>query len=97
MESSYAWLDNATRGMNTILGGTMGGYVNVLQAMMLIHHQRERNELGEIPVVWFRDSHPEDNKQRVEAKLSTRVHAATGTSNIKYLLVSYQKSTMVEQ
>ena len=56
----------------------MGEYLNTLTGMMLTHHQRERNELGETPVVWFRDSHPEDDKQRVEAELGTRVHAASG-------------------
>ena len=79
MESSYTGLDNAIRGINTISGGTMGKYVNALQEMMLIHHQRERNELGETTVVWFRNSLPEDNKQQVKAELSTMVHVATGT------------------
>ena len=58
----------------------MGEYVNVLQGMMLIYHQRERNEAEETPVVWFRDSHPEDNKQQVKAELITRVHISTFSS-----------------
>ena len=31
-------------------------------------------------MVWFRDSHPEDDKQRVKAELSTRVYSATRTT-----------------
>ena len=46
VESSYAGLGNMTRAMNIILGGTMGGYVNTLQGMMLQHQQRERNDSG---------------------------------------------------
>ena len=45
--------------------------------MMLSHHQRERNESGETPVVWFKDSYPGDDKQRAKAELSTRVYEAT--------------------
>ena len=63
VESSYAGLGNAARGMNTISGETMGEYMDVLQGIMLTHHQRERNESGEKSVMWFRNSHPEDDRQ----------------------------------
>ena len=56
----------------------MGEYRNALMGMMLSHQQRERKESGETPVVWFVDSHPEDDKQRVKAELSNRVQEATG-------------------
>ena len=62
VECSYAELGNTARGKNTILEGIMGEYLNTLQGMMLIHHQGEMNELEEAPVVWFRDSHPKDDK-----------------------------------
>ena len=51
VECSYAGLGNATQGSNTISGGIMREYLNMLTGMMLTHHQRERNELGETPVV----------------------------------------------
>ena len=78
MESSYARLGSMARAMNKISGGTMGEYVNTVQGMMLQHQQRERNESRETLAVWFRISHPEDNRQRVKAELSTRVQTATG-------------------
>ena len=44
VERSYAGLENAARGANTISGGVMGEYSNTLIGMMLWHHQMERNE-----------------------------------------------------
>ena len=77
VKSSYARLDNAARGTDTIMGGTKGEYENTLIGMMIQHNQRERKESGEILVVWFCNSHPDDNKQRVKAELSARVYGAT--------------------
>ena len=78
MGSSYAGLDNATRGANTITGGTKGEYNNTLTGMGIKQHQRNRKESGETPVVWLRNSHPDDNKQRMKAEMSSRVLKATG-------------------
>ena len=48
VECSYAGLGNAPWGMNTTSGGIMGEYLDMLQGMMLTHHQREENESGTV-------------------------------------------------
>ena len=40
VESSYAGLGNASRGTNTITGGTKGEYRNILIGMMIKYNQR---------------------------------------------------------
>ena len=78
VENSYAGLGNMSRAMNTISGGTMGEYVNMLQGMILQHQQRDRNESGGTLVVWFMNRHPHNNREQVKVELNTRVQMTTG-------------------